>query len=64
MGLGELSTLRDLKLPVIICVLVDESLALIELKQRNSQRTNVGVDFKETNFPKIAEAMGGHGTLD
>lgn len=62
MGLGELSTLRDLKLPVIICVLVDESLALIELKQRNSQRTNVGVDFNETNFPKIAEAMGGYGT--
>ncbi len=62
MGLGELATLRDLKLPVIICVLVDESLALIELKQRNSQRTNVGVDFQETNFPKIAEAMGGYGT--
>ena len=61
MGLGELSTLRDLNLPVIICVLVDESLALIELKQRNSQRVNVGVDFKETNFPKIAEAMGGIG---
>jgi acetolactate synthase I/II/III large subunit len=29
MGLGELATLRDLKLPVVICVLVDESLALI-----------------------------------
>lgn len=61
MCLGELSTLRDLKIPVIICVLVDTSLSLIELKQRNSQRPNVGVDFGETDFPAIAHAYGGHG---
>ncbi len=61
MCLGELSTLRDLKIPVIICVLVDASLALIELKQRSSQRPNAGVDFGETDFPAVAEAYGGHG---
>ncbi|MHA7774962.1 thiamine pyrophosphate-binding protein [Roseibium sp. M-1] len=61
MCLGELSTLRDLKIPVIICVLVDTSLALIELKQRSSQRPNVGVDFGETDFPAVARAYGGHG---
>lgn len=61
MCLGELSTLRDLKIPVIICVLVDTSLALIELKQRGSQRPNVGVDFGETDFPAVARAYGGHG---
>lgn len=61
MCLGELSTLRDLKIPVIICVLVDTSLALIELKQRSSQRPNVGVEFGETNFPAVARAYGGHG---
>lgn len=61
MCLGELSTLRDLKIPVIICVLVDSSLALIELKQRGSQRPNLGVDFGETDFPAIAGAYGGHG---
>lgn len=61
MCLGELSTLRDLKIPVIICVLVDTSLALIELKQRGSQRPNVGVDFGETDFPAVAGAYGGHG---
>jgi acetolactate synthase I/II/III large subunit len=61
MGLGELATLRDLGLPVIICVLVDESLALIELKQRGSQRPNVAVDFGGSDFPAIAKAMGGHG---
>jgi acetolactate synthase-1/2/3 large subunit len=61
MCLGELSTLRDLKIPVIICVLVDTSLSLIELKQRSSQRPNVGVDFGETDFPAVARAYGGHG---
>jgi acetolactate synthase I/II/III large subunit len=60
MGLGELATLRDLKLPVIICVLVDESLALIELKQRATQRPNAAVDFGGTDFPAVARAMGGH----
>jgi acetolactate synthase I/II/III large subunit len=61
MGAGELATLRDLKLPVIVCVLVDESLALIELKQRGSQRPNLGVDFGGTDFPALAQAFGGHG---
>ncbi len=61
MGLGELATLRDLKLPVIVVVLVDASLALIELKQRNSQRPNAGVDFGETDFPAVAAALGGAG---
>ena len=61
MCLGELSTLRDLGLPVIVCVLVDRSLALIELKQRSGQRPNLGVDFGETDFPAIARAYGGYG---
>lgn len=61
MCLGELSTLRDLKIPVIICVMVDSSLSLIELKQRKSQLANVGVDFEETDFPSVAKAYGGHG---
>lgn len=61
MVLGELATLRDLKLPVVIVVLVDASLALIELKQRGSQLANVGVDFGATDFPAVAQAMGGHG---
>ncbi|QHQ36895.1 thiamine pyrophosphate-binding protein [Algicella marina] len=61
MGLGELATLRDLKVPLIITVLVDESLALIEMKQRGSQRANLGVDFGGTNFPAVASALGGTG---
>jgi acetolactate synthase-1/2/3 large subunit len=61
MMLGDLATIRDLRLPVIICVLVDESLALIELKQRATQRPNRAVDFGRTDFPAIAQAFGGHG---
>jgi acetolactate synthase I/II/III large subunit len=58
---GELATLRDLRLPVIVCVMVDRSLTLIEMKQRGSQLANVGVDFGGTDFPAVANAFGGHG---
>lgn len=61
MVLGELATLRDLALPIAIIVLVDESLALIEKKQRASGYGNLGVDFPGTDFPAVARALGGHG---
>ncbi len=61
MILGELATIRDLKLPLIITVMVDESLGLIELKQRAMGRANQGVDFDGTDFPAVARAMGGAG---
>ena len=59
--LGELTTLWDLKLPLVIVVFVDKLLALIELKQRKSGLPNLGVDFGATNFPAVAEALGGSG---
>ncbi len=61
MVLGELATVRDLGLPIIVVVMVDESLALIEMKQRASQLPNRGVDFGGTDFPALARALGGHG---
>ncbi len=63
MVLGELATLRDMKLAVAVVVFVDESLALIEKKQRESGFANLGVDFGATDFPAVAGAMGGHGVL-
>ncbi|WP_420402700.1 thiamine pyrophosphate-binding protein [Nisaea sp.] len=63
MVLGELVTLRDLKLPVIVVVFVDASLALIEKKQREMAYGNAGVDMHETDFVAIAEALGGHGVV-
>ena len=61
MGMGELATLREHNIPIIVCVLVDESLTLIEMKQRASQRPNLGVDFSGSDFPTVANAMGGVG---
>jgi acetolactate synthase I/II/III large subunit len=61
MVLGELASLRDLALPVIVVVLVDRALALIELKQRAMQLPRQAVDFGATNFAAVATALGGHG---
>ncbi|MEM7444972.1 MAG: thiamine pyrophosphate-binding protein [Pseudomonadota bacterium] len=61
MGLGELATLRDLGLPVVIVVFADRSLALIELKQRRRGLQGVGVDFDATDFAGVARSLGGVG---
>ena len=61
MVLGELATLRDLAIPVVVVVFVDASLALIELKQRGRGMANLGVDFGATDFVAVAEALGGRG---
>lgn len=65
MGAGELATLAAQNLPILICVLVDHSLTLIEMKQRASQRPNLGVDFggtgAGTDFVALARAFGGYG---
>ncbi|MCA8908679.1 MAG: thiamine pyrophosphate-binding protein, partial [Rhodospirillaceae bacterium] len=63
MVLGELATLRDLGLPLIVVVLVDRSLALIEMKQRRSGLANRGVDFEGTDFSAVAAAFGGVGAV-
>ncbi|WP_293811113.1 thiamine pyrophosphate-binding protein [uncultured Bosea sp.] len=61
MVLGELATLRDLGLPVIVVALVDKALGLIALKQRQLGLARNGVDIGETDFAAVARAMGGHG---
>lgn len=65
MGAGELASLTAHGLPILICVLVDDSLSLIEMKQRGTQRPNLGVDFGGnglgTDFGALARAFGGHG---
>lgn len=58
---GELSTLAEMNLPVIIVVFVDAQLALIEKKQRGMQLANAGVDFGWHDFAAIAQAFGGQG---
>jgi acetolactate synthase-1/2/3 large subunit len=61
MVIGELATVRDRGLPVIVVCFADRSLALIELKQRRLALPNLGVDAPATDFAAIARAYGGHG---
>lgn len=61
MGLGELGTLRDQELPVIVVVLQDQSLALIELKQRQAGLDRYGVTLGPTDLAAVARAFGGGG---
>ncbi|MEO0321615.1 MAG: thiamine pyrophosphate-binding protein [Myxococcota bacterium] len=70
MALGDLATLRDLGLGLVVVVLDDQSLALIEKKQRARGLPNVGVDFGAarepevlTQYAQIAHAFGGEGVL-
>lgn len=58
---GELSTAAELGLTTIFVVFVDASLALIELKQRQRQLTNAGVDFAHHDFAAMGRAFGGAG---
>ncbi|MEO0772641.1 MAG: thiamine pyrophosphate-binding protein [Pseudomonadota bacterium] len=58
---GELATAAEQNLKTIFVVFVDASLALIELKQRQRQMTNTGVDFGRVDFAAIAGAFGGQG---
>ncbi|MEO3430638.1 thiamine pyrophosphate-binding protein [Pelagibius sp. CAU 1746] len=58
---GELSTAAELASRVVVVVFVDSSLALIELKQRQRQMANAGVDFGSHDFAAIGRAFGGLG---
>jgi acetolactate synthase-1/2/3 large subunit len=61
MVMGELGTLRDAGLPVIVVVLQDESLGLIELKQRQAGLARAGVALGRTDLARVAAGFGGHG---
>ncbi len=58
---GELSSAAELGTALIFVVFVDASLALIELKQRQRQMPNRGVDFARHDFAAIGRAFGGNG---
>lgn len=58
---GELSTAAEMEIAPIFLVFVDASLALIELKQRQRQLPNLGVDFARHDFAAMGRAFGGYG---
>ena len=61
MTLGELGTLRDQGLAVIVLVLQDESLGLIEMKQSQAGLPRAGVAMGATRYDEVARAFNGHG---
>lgn len=61
MAAGEMATVAELGLRTIFVVFVDASLALIEMKQRERQLPNAGVDFGHHDFAAIGRAFGGTG---
>jgi acetolactate synthase-1/2/3 large subunit len=63
MVLGELGTLRDQSLPVVVLVLQDASLALIELKQRQAGLMPNGIGLGRTDLAAVAQAFGGDGAV-
>ncbi|MEM8553538.1 MAG: thiamine pyrophosphate-binding protein [Pseudomonadota bacterium] len=58
---GELATAAEMGLRTIFVVFVDDSLALIEKKQRERQLANAGVDFEHHDYAAMARAFGGAG---
>jgi len=58
---GELATAAEMGHNTVFVVFVDRSLALIELKQRQRQMVNKGVDFDHHDYAAIARAFGGNG---
>ena len=58
---GEMSTAAEMGQNPIFVVFVDQSLALIELKQRQRQLNNAGVDFMGHDYAAIGQAFGGNG---
>ena len=62
MSLSELATLKENNLKSIVIVFVDDSLALIEVKQKRMQMTKYGVDFDGNyDYIKMAQSFGGEG---
>jgi pyruvate dehydrogenase (quinone) len=61
LGLGDLLTQVQRKLPVVQIILNNESLDFVNIEMQEAGVVPFGVDFKNPNFAKVAEAMGAKG---
>jgi pyruvate dehydrogenase (quinone) len=59
--LGDLPTLVQRKAPVVHIILNNESLGFVKIEQEEAGIVPYGVDFKNPNFARVAEAMGAKG---
>jgi acetolactate synthase-1/2/3 large subunit len=58
MSLGELAVVAEHTLPIVTIVLVDDDLALIDLKQNKMKMRREAVGFRSPDFAAIARGFG------
>ena len=61
LDLGDLLTQVQRKTPVVQIILNNESLDFVNIEMQEAGMVPFGVDFKNPNFAKVAEAMGAKG---
>jgi pyruvate dehydrogenase (quinone) len=61
LGLGDLLTQVERKTPVIQIILNNGSLDFVNIEQQEAGFIPFGVEFKNPNFARVAEAMGAKG---
>src|ERR1700683_873324 len=61
LALGDLLTQVQRKTPVVQIILNNESLDFVKIEMQEAGAVPFGVDFKNPNFAKVAEAMGAKG---
>ena len=60
-GLGDLLTQVERRTPVVQVILNNEKFDFVHIEQQEAGFVPFGVDFKNPNFAKVAEAMGAKG---
>jgi len=61
LGLGDMLTLVERKLPVVVLVFNNGSLDFVRIEQQEAGVVPFGTDFHNPNFALVAEAMGAKG---
>jgi pyruvate dehydrogenase (quinone) len=61
LALGDLLTQVERKTPVFQIILNNSSLDFVNIEQQEAGYVPFGVEFKNPNFAKVAEAMGAKG---
>ena len=61
LALGDLLTQVQRKAPVVQIIFNNESLDFVNIEQQEAGMVPFGVDFKNPNFARVAEAMGAKG---
>src|SRR5580698_474140 len=61
LGLGDLLTQVERKIPVVQIILHNGALDFVNIEQQEAGFVPFGVEFKNPNFARVAEAMGATG---